>query len=90
MVKAANVSVESYWPSLFAKLTEKRNIENLILNAGAGDGSAVVASAPIAGAGAGGTAAAVAPAAEEKKALIRCPLFAGLRLINIKNDFYYT
>nr|GMC58166.1 60S acidic ribosomal protein P1-like [Ipomoea batatas]GMC62882.1 60S acidic ribosomal protein P1-like [Ipomoea batatas]GMC64687.1 60S acidic ribosomal protein P1-like [Ipomoea batatas]GMC66891.1 60S acidic ribosomal protein P1-like [Ipomoea batatas]GMC67014.1 60S acidic ribosomal protein P1-like [Ipomoea batatas] len=32
LVKAANVSVESYWPSLFAKLCEKRNIEDLIMN----------------------------------------------------------
>ncbi|MBA0562966.1 hypothetical protein Golob_007983, partial [Gossypium lobatum] len=32
LVKAANVSVESYWPSLFAKLFEKCNIEDLITN----------------------------------------------------------
>ncbi|KAF5442654.1 hypothetical protein F2P56_035293 [Juglans regia] len=66
LVKAAGVSVESYWPSLFAKLAEKRNIDDLILNAGAaggGGGAAPVAlSAP-----AGGAAAAAAPAVEEKK-----------------------
>ncbi|KAI9125422.1 hypothetical protein K1719_004038 [Acacia pycnantha] len=32
VVKAANVDIESYWPSLFAKLAEKRDIEDLILN----------------------------------------------------------
>ncbi|KAG5558919.1 large ribosomal subunit protein P1-like [Rhododendron vialii] len=67
LVKAANVSVESFWPSLFAKLVEKRNIEDLILNVGSGGGGAAVAfSAPAAG----GAAAAAAPAAaavEEKK-----------------------
>ncbi|XP_054784757.1 60S acidic ribosomal protein P1-like [Prosopis cineraria] len=65
LVKAANVDVESYWPSLFAKLAEKRDIEDLILNAGGG-GAPVVAAAPAAAAGAG-AAAAAAPAAEEKK-----------------------
>jgi len=58
-VKAANVEVESYWPSLFAKLCEKRNVEDLIMNVGAGGGGA----APVAAAPAG----AAAPAAEEKK-----------------------
>ncbi|KAG2701340.1 hypothetical protein I3843_06G036600 [Carya illinoinensis] len=65
LVKAAGVSVESYWPSLFAKLAEKRNIEDLILNAGAAGGGAA---APVAlSAPAGGAAAAAAPAVEEKK-----------------------
>uniref|UniRef100_A0A7C9CP30 60S acidic ribosomal protein P1 n=1 Tax=Opuntia streptacantha TaxID=393608 RepID=A0A7C9CP30_OPUST len=59
LVKAANVEVESYWPSLFAKLCEKRNVEDLIMNVGAGGGGA----APVAAAPAG----AAAPAAEEKK-----------------------
>jgi large subunit ribosomal protein LP1 len=65
LVKAANISVESYWPSLFAKLAEKKNIEDLICNVGAGGGggAAVAVTAPAAG---GGSAAA-APAAEEKK-----------------------
>ncbi|CAA3011665.1 60S acidic ribosomal P1-like [Olea europaea subsp. europaea] len=66
LVKAANVKVESYWPSLFAKLCEKRNIEDLIMNVGAGGAAAAVAvAAPTGGAGAG-AAAAAAPAAEEK------------------------
>lgn len=63
VVKAAGVSVESYWPSLFAKLAEKRSIDDLILNAGSGGAAAPVAvSAP-----AGGAVAAAAPAVEEKK-----------------------
>ncbi|KAL3651263.1 hypothetical protein CASFOL_004265 [Castilleja foliolosa] len=65
LVKAANLTVESYWPSLFAKLCEKKNIEDLIVNVGAGGGGAAVAVA--APAGGGGAAAAAAPAAEEKK-----------------------
>ncbi|WMV20823.1 hypothetical protein MTR67_014208 [Solanum verrucosum] len=65
VVKAANISVESYWPSLFAKLFEKRDIEDLILTVGTGGGPAVaVAAAPVGG---GGGGAAAAPAAEEKK-----------------------
>ncbi|KAH0702940.1 hypothetical protein KY290_018261 [Solanum tuberosum] len=64
VVKAANISVESYWPSLFAKLFEKRDIEDLILTVGTGGGPAVaVTAAPVGGGG----AAAAAPAAEEKK-----------------------
>ncbi|XP_022980127.1 60S acidic ribosomal protein P1-like [Cucurbita maxima] len=66
LVNAAKVdNVESYWFNLFAKLAEKRNIEDLILNVGAGGGAAVAA-APAGGA-AGGAAAAAAPPPEEKK-----------------------
>ncbi|ONI25754.1 hypothetical protein PRUPE_2G318300 [Prunus persica] len=63
LVRSANVAVESYWPSLFAKLAEKRSLEDLILNAGSGGCSApvTVAAAP------GGAASAAAPAVEEKK-----------------------
>ncbi|KAF9669134.1 hypothetical protein SADUNF_Sadunf14G0076400 [Salix dunnii] len=32
LLKAANLQIESYWPGLFAKLAEKRNIEDLIMN----------------------------------------------------------
>ncbi|KAI9181609.1 hypothetical protein LWI28_016680 [Acer negundo] len=62
LLKAANVTVESYWPNLFAKLAEKRDIDDLIMNVGSGGGGAVAVSAPV-----GGAAAAPAPAAEEKK-----------------------
>ncbi|GMI73672.1 hypothetical protein like AT5G24510 [Hibiscus trionum] len=65
LVKAANVTVESYWPSLFAKLFEKCDIENLITNVGAGGASA--AAAPVAATGGGGAAPPPAAAAEEKK-----------------------
>ncbi|KAF5765718.1 putative ribosomal protein L12 family [Helianthus annuus] len=65
LVSAANVSIESYWPSLFAKLCEKKNLDDLVMNVGAGGGGAAVAvAAPAGGAGA---PAAAAPAAEEKK-----------------------
>ncbi|KAK4431253.1 60S acidic ribosomal protein P1 [Sesamum alatum] len=67
VVKAANVTVESYWPSLFAKLCEKRNIDDLVMNVGSGGGGAAVAVAAPAGGASGGAAAAAAPAAEEKK-----------------------
>ncbi|XP_031488411.1 60S acidic ribosomal protein P1-like [Nymphaea colorata] len=67
VVKSANVSVESYWPSLFAKLLEKRSVEDLILSVGSGGGGAAVAvAAPAAGAAAAG-GGAPAPAVEEKK-----------------------
>ncbi|XP_061359237.1 large ribosomal subunit protein P1-like [Gastrolobium bilobum] len=67
LLKSAKVEVESYWPSLFAKLAEKRNFEDLIANAGGGGASVAVAAAPVAAAGGGSAAAAAAPAAEEKK-----------------------
>ncbi|NP_001275175.1 acidic ribosomal protein P1a-like [Solanum tuberosum] len=66
LVKAANVTVEPYWPLLFAKLAEKRNLGDLIMNVGAGGGGGAVAVAAPTGGAAGGAAAA-APAAEEKK-----------------------
>ncbi|MCL7022247.1 hypothetical protein MKW94_019975 [Papaver nudicaule] len=47
------IPCESYWPSLFAKLVEKRNVEDLITNIGSGGGGASVAvSAPLGGGGA--------------------------------------
>lgn len=50
-MKKANVNVESYWPSLFAKLCEKKNIDDLIMSVGAGGCGSVgpdTASAPAA------------------------------------------
>ncbi|MFS7892682.1 putative ribosomal protein L12 family [Helianthus anomalus] len=65
ILKASNVECESYWPSLFAKLAEKKNINDLIVNVGAGGGGggAPTAAAPAASGG----AAAAAPPPEEKK-----------------------
>ena len=37
IVKAAGVTVEPYWPGLFARLFEKKNIADLITNVGAGE-----------------------------------------------------
>ncbi|XP_015080941.1 60S acidic ribosomal protein P1-like [Solanum pennellii] len=34
LIKASNLKVESYWPSLFARLCQKRNIDELIMNVG--------------------------------------------------------
>ncbi|XP_059625431.1 large ribosomal subunit protein P1-like [Cornus florida] len=65
LVKAANVKVESYWPSLFAKLLEKRNVEDLIINVGSGGGGA--AAATVATPAGGAAAAPDAPAVKEKK-----------------------
>jgi large subunit ribosomal protein LP1 len=36
-VKAANVTIDPYWPGLFAKLFEKTSIEDLISNVGVGE-----------------------------------------------------
>ncbi|CAL5400831.1 unnamed protein product [Camellia sinensis] len=62
LLKAANLSVESYWPNLFAKLAEKKSIDDLIINvASAGAAAPVAVAAPSAG------SAAAAPPPEEKK-----------------------
>eukprot|EP00038_Savillea_parva_P023730 m.42186 g.42186 ORF g.42186 m.42186 type:complete len:112 (+) comp6237_c1_seq1:193-528(+) len=63
VLDAANVSVEGYWPGLFAKAVEGNNIKEMLSNIGAGGGGGGGA-APAAGGGGGGDAA---PAAEEKK-----------------------
>jgi ribosomal protein L12E/L44/L45/RPP1/RPP2 len=44
LVKAANVTIDPYWPGLFAKLFEKTSIEDLISNVGVGE--LLVSSAP--------------------------------------------
>merc|ERR1712002_688488 len=60
IISAAKVNVEAFWPGLFAKALQGRNIGDLICNVG---------SAPAAGGAAPAAAAAGgdAPAAEEKK-----------------------
>merc|ERR1739844_738028 len=61
ILKAANVSVEPFWPGLFAKCLESVNIKDLVSNVGSGVGAA-----PAAG-GAGPAAAAAEEAPKEEK-----------------------
>lgn len=56
------MEVEPYWPSLFAKLVEKKSIEDFIVNVGAGGG------APAAGAAGGAAAPAAGGAAAKEEA----------------------
>merc|ERR1712180_147099 len=60
LIKAAGVTVEPFWPSLFAKALSSIDISSLICNVGAG----APAGAPAAGAA---VAAGDAPAKEEEK-----------------------
>ena len=60
LIKAAGVTVEPYWPGLFAKALGSIDVSTLIASVGAGGGGGGGAAAP-----AGGDASA--PAAEEKK-----------------------
>jgi len=62
LMKAAKVQFEPFWPSLFAKALEGRDIGDLISNVGAG-GAAPAAVAT----GGGGGAAEVEEAKEEEK-----------------------
>ncbi|EFN60132.1 hypothetical protein CHLNCDRAFT_133519 [Chlorella variabilis] len=62
LTKAAGIEVEPYWPGLFAKLVEKKSIDDFIVNVGAGGGGPAAAAAPAAG----GAAAAVEEKKEEK------------------------
>ncbi|KAI5057483.1 hypothetical protein GOP47_0027498, partial [Adiantum capillus-veneris] len=66
LLKAANVQEEAYWPALFAKLLEKRSVEDLITNVGSGGGGAPVAAAG-ATVSAGGESAAPPPVEERKE-----------------------
>ncbi|XP_026458882.1 60S acidic ribosomal protein P1-like [Papaver somniferum] len=67
LAKAANVQCESYWPSLYAKLSEKINIKDLITSVGAGGGCRAAASVAVSAPTGGGAKAAEALAAEEEK-----------------------
>ena len=75
------MNVESYWPSLFAKLADKRNVGDLIMNIGA-SGAAAPVSVASSGPAAGGAAAA--PAVEEKKVktMVLCS-FLGVLVIRV-------
>eukprot|EP00742_Colponemidia_sp_Colp-10_P000125 GILJ01000138.1.p1 GENE.GILJ01000138.1~~GILJ01000138.1.p1 ORF type:complete len:119 (+),score=40.38 GILJ01000138.1:82-438(+) len=58
LIKASKNTVEPYWPGLFARMLEGKNIGDLLMNAGSS--GAAPAAAPTGG-------AAPAPAAEAKK-----------------------
>ncbi|KAM9982576.1 hypothetical protein ACTFIZ_007107 [Dictyostelium cf. discoideum] len=60
LLEAANITVASHWPGLYARSLAKVNIPELLLNAGS---SGAAGAAPVAAA----TNAAAAPAAAAKK-----------------------
>lgn len=62
ILKAAGVSVEPYWPTLFAKALDGVEIGSLL--GSLGSAASAVSAGPVGG---GGAAAAAAPAAEEKE-----------------------
>eukprot|EP00403_Amphidinium_massartii_P024035 CAMPEP_0178408788 /NCGR_PEP_ID=MMETSP0689_2-20121128/20123_1 /TAXON_ID=160604 /ORGANISM="Amphidinium massartii, Strain CS-259" /LENGTH=120 /DNA_ID=CAMNT_0020029901 /DNA_START=72 /DNA_END=434 /DNA_ORIENTATION=+ len=64
LIKTAGGSVDSFWPPLFAKMLQGKDISDYLKFGGGGGGVAVAAAAaPAAGGGGGGAAAAK----EEKK-----------------------
>merc|ERR1712026_545556 len=65
ILKAANVEIEPFWPSLFAGALKDVNVRELITDIGSGVGSGAAPAAG--GAAAGGAAAEEAPKEEAKK-----------------------
>ncbi|MCD7446417.1 RNA-binding RNA processing protein rpp1 [Datura stramonium] len=66
LIKASNLKVESYWPSLFAKLCQKMNMDELIMNVGAG-GTATSINVAAAAPPTTDNNAAAAPSTHDKK-----------------------
>ena len=62
LTKAAGVTVQNYWPDLFASALAKKDINDLLLSASSG--SAAPAAAPAAGAPAAAAKGGAAPAAK--------------------------
>jgi len=68
LLTAANVTVEPYWPKLFASLLEGRDVGSLLLaSGGGGGGGGGGGAAPAAGGAAAGGDAKDAKKVEEKK-----------------------
>merc|ERR1719433_1829902 len=67
VIKAAGLSVEAYWTTLYAKMLEGKDLKDYLkLGGGGGGGAAAPAAGGDAGAAAGGAAAAAAPVEEEE------------------------
>ncbi|XP_059275541.1 large ribosomal subunit protein P1-like [Lycium ferocissimum] len=63
LIKASNLKVESYWPSLFAKLCQKMNVDELVMNVGSSGTAASTNAVPPTTS----NDAATAPSASDKK-----------------------
>lgn len=67
ILKAANVEVEPYWPSMFAKLLAKKDMGDLITNVGAAGPAPAAGAAPAAASGGSAEAAKAEEAPEEEE-----------------------